>query len=136
MLTPKHIIDKMMTKDKFSQWLGLQVNEIEIGKCQLTCSIKEDMLNGFEITHGGISYSLADSALAFAANSYGYKCVSIETSISHTRPTKINDTLTATCKEINRSRKLGIYEVNVFNQHEKLVAYFKGSVHISEEAWE
>ena len=60
------------------------------------------MLNGFQILHGGISYSLSDSALAFASNSYGNKCVSIETSISHTRPAKLGDILIATCKEIHR----------------------------------
>jgi len=135
MLTPKQIVDKMMAKDNFSLWLGVNINHIDKGTCSLSCVITNDMLNGFEITHGGISYSLADSALAFAANSYGFKCLSIETSISHTRPTKINDTLIATCKEINRSKRIGLYEVAVTNQDEKLVAYFKGTVNISEEVW-
>ena len=135
MLTPKQIVDTMMTKDNFSHWLGVNINHIYIGTCSLSCVITNYMLNGFEITHGGISYSLADSALAFAENSYGFKCVSIETSISHTRPTKINDILIATCKEINRSKRIGLYEVSVTNQDEKLVAYFKGTVNISEEVW-
>jgi acyl-CoA thioesterase len=135
MLTPKQIVEKMMSKDAFSIWLGVEVLNIELGTCALQCSIKDDMLNGFEILHGGISYSLADSALAFAANSYGFQSVSIETSISHTRPAKIGDTLIATCTEINRGKRIGIYEVRVENQDKKLIAYFKGTVNISEIFW-
>ena len=135
MLTPKQIVEKMMSKDAFSIWLGVEVLKIELGTCTLQCSIKDDMLNGFEILHGGISYSLADSALAFAANSYGFQCVSIETSISHTRPAKIGDTLIATCTEINRGKRIGIYEVKVENQDKKLIAYFKGTVNVSENFW-
>lgn len=135
MLSPVEIVAIMMEKDAFSQWLEVSIDSIDLGKCTLSCTIKSDMLNGFEITHGGISYSLADSALAFAANSYGYKCVSIETSISHTRPTKMGDRLTAICQEINRGKRVGIYEVSVFNQELKMVAYFKGTVNISEDIW-
>ncbi len=135
MLTPKQIVEKMMSKDAFSIWLGVKVLNIKLGTCTLQCSIKDDMLNGFEILHGGISYSLADSALAFAANSYGFQCVSIETSISHTRPAKIGDTLIATCTEINRGKRIGIYEVRVENQDKKLIAYFKGTVNVSENVW-
>lgn len=135
MLSPVEIVAIMMEKDAFSQWLEVSVDSIDLGKCTLSCTIKSDMLNGFEITHGGISYSLADSALAFAANSYGYKCVSIETSISHTRPTKMGDRLTAICKEINRGKRVGLYEVSVYNQDQKMVAYFKGTVNISNEFW-
>ena len=124
-----------MEKDAFSQWLGINIDKIELGTCILSCRVKEEMLNGFHILHGGISYSLADSALAFAANSYGNKCVSIETSISHTRPSKTGDILTATCKEINRGRTIGIYEVAVTNQNQKLVAIFKGTVSISVDTW-
>ena len=135
MLTPKEIVTKMLSKDHFSNWLGITIENIEQGSTILKCTLKKEMLNGFEILHGGISYSLADSALAFAANSYGYKCVSIETSISHIRPVLLGDTLTAFCKEINRTKTIGIYEVNIENQHKKLVAIFKGIVKISEKTW-
>ena len=135
MLTPSQIVSTMMEKDAFSQWLGITINKIELGTCILSCQVKEEMLNGFQILHGGISYSIADSALAFASNSYGKKCVSIETSISHTRPAKTGDILTATCKEINRGKTIGIYEVAVTNQDQKLIAIFKGTVSISVDTW-
>lgn len=93
------------------------------------------MLNGFDIAHGGITYSMADSALAFAANSYGQKCVSIETSISHTRPCKVGDELIATSEEIHRGKTTAIYQITIKNQEQKLVAVLKGTVHISAEIW-
>lgn len=125
----------MLTNDKFSQWMGISSVSIGLGHCTLQATITSEMLNGFHIAHGGISYSLADSALAFASNSYGAKCVSIETSISHTRPTQLSDTLTAVATELHRGRKIGIYEVVVRNQNDKPIAFFKGTVHISEETW-
>ncbi len=135
MKSPEEILQLMLSHDAFSQWMGISVISIEPGHCQLKAKITKDMLNGFHIAHGGISYSLADSALAFASNSHGVKCVSIETSISHTKPTLLNDTLTATATELHRGRKIGIYEVKVSNQNNKTIALFKGTVHISEEMW-
>ena len=135
MLSPNQIVEMMMEKDAFSNWMGIHVDKIELGTSILRCTVKEEMLNGFQILHGGISYSLSDSALAFASNSYGNKCVSIETSISHTRPAKNGDILTATCKEINRGKTIGIYEVAVTNQDQKLISIFKGTVSISVDTW-
>lgn len=135
MLSPQEIVSKMMEKDAFSKWLGIKLEEIKPGYCLLTSSLKEEMLNGFDILHGGICYSLADSALAFAANAYGHKCVSIETSISHTRQVKITDRLTTECIELNRGKSYGIYQVKIENQEGKTVALFKGTVHISKDLW-
>jgi acyl-CoA thioesterase len=132
----KAIVQKMMEKDAFSQWMNIKIVEVKPGYCQLKTTVVPEMVNGFLIAHGGISYSLADSALAFAANAYGKQCVSIETSISHTRPAKIDDILTATCTELNRGRTIGIYQVTVTNQADKTVAIFKGTVHISDREWE
>src|SRR3989338_6740923 len=84
----------MMQLDAYSQWMGIRVLHIDFGTCTLSCTISPEMLNGFGITHGGISYALADSALAFASNSHGQQCVSIETSIAHIKPAQLNDTLT------------------------------------------
>ncbi|PHR46071.1 MAG: thioesterase [Fluviicola sp.] len=135
-MTPQEIVNKMMDGDAFSRWLGIDILEIEKGYSKLRMTIKEPMVNGFTIAHGGISYSLSDSALAFAANSYGMQCVSIETSISHTRPAKIGDVLTAECTELNRGKTIGIYQVTITNQENKKVSIFKGTVHISNNVWE
>lgn len=134
-MTPKAIVQKMMEKDAFSQWMDIKIIKVDAGYCRLEATIQPEMVNGFMIAHGGISYSLSDSALAFAANGYGKQCVSIETSISHTRPAKIGDVLTATCTELNRSKTIGIYQVLITNQEDKKVAIFKGTVYITKNDW-
>lgn len=134
-MKPSQIIDRMMEKDLFSQWLGIDRLEEGNGYCKLQMVVRPEMCNGFTIAHGGIAYSLADSALAFASNSHGRKAVSIETSISHLKPVIPGDTLTATAEEKNLGHRLGIYEVRVENQRGELVALFKGTVFRKEEEW-
>ena len=133
--TPVKVFRKMYNNDSFSQWLGIKCISIGKGKCSLQMKVRKEMLNGFYIAHGGIAYSLADSALAFASNSHGIKSVSIETSISHTFPLKSGDVITATAKEINRSKKIGIYHITVVNQDKKKVALFKGTVYRTGKEW-
>jgi acyl-CoA thioesterase len=135
MKSPKEIVQIMMENDAFSQWMNVEVTSIEKGACTLKTTVHSDMLNGFKIAHGGISYSLSDSALAFSANAYGYQCVSIETSISHIRPVFENDELTVTCEELHRGRSIGIYSVDIYNQNNKLISKFKGTVNISQDEW-
>lgn len=129
------ITDHMMKNDAFSQWLGIEVVEAKEGYCQLSMTVRSEMTNGFSIAHGGITYSLADSALAFASNNYGVQSVSIETSISHTHKVAEGDVLTATCVEKSQSHKIGIYEVIVTNQEGQNVALFKGTVYKSSKTW-
>ncbi len=139
-MTPKEkatkIIDAMMAKDDFSQWLGIERLEEDAGYSVIRMTIRPEMTNGFDIAHGGVSFSFADSAFAFASNSRGIHAVSIETSISHTRPLKPGDVITATAIEENLSKKLGIYKVTVRNQEDKIVALFKGTVFRTGEVWE
>lgn len=135
MKSPEEIVELMMENDAFSQWMGIEVVAVEKGHCQLNCTVHEHMLNGFQILHGGISYSLSDSALAFAANSYGNKCMSIETSISHLRKVELNDTLIVTCNEISRRKTIGIYSVSIKKTDGTEISRFKGTVHISTEIW-
>jgi acyl-CoA thioesterase len=97
--------------------------------------VREEMLNGFKIAHGGISYSLADSALAFASNAHGIQCVSVETSISHIKKVMVGDVLTTEVEEKNISSKIGIYHVTVYNQNQEAVAYFKGTVYRTDKLW-
>jgi len=135
MKTPEEILQIMMNEDSFSQWMGIEIQAIELGSCTLKAEINSTMLNGFRIAHGGISYSLADSALAFASNSRGVQCVSIETSISHIKKVSEGDILIAEANEIHRGKTTGIYNVNVKNQHNQTIALFKGTVFITEKEW-
>jgi len=130
------IVDQMMEKDYFSQWLGVERMDEKDGYCRLKMTIREEMCNGFGIAHGGISYSLADSALAFASNSHGKHAVSIETSISHIKPLRKGDVITATAEEISCSNRIGNYLVRVENEKHELVALFKGIVYRKDSNWE
>ncbi len=135
MKNPAEIIALMMHKDEFSRWLGMEVNQINIGSCSLSCTVKKVMLNGFSIAHGAICYALADSTLAFAANSHGYQCYSIETSISHHKKVYEKDVLTTSSEELKREEKTGHYHIYVHNQKNELVATMKGTVYISKILW-
>ena len=129
----KDIVKAMYDNDDFSQWLGIRFLEVGAGFCSIEMTVRKEMTNGFDVAHGGISFSLADSAFAFASNSRGKKAVSIETNISHTRPVFTGDILKAEASEMNLSNTLAIYEVRVSNQEEKTVALFKGTVYRKEE---
>jgi acyl-CoA thioesterase len=130
------IIDKMMEKDYFSQWLGIERLEEREGFCKLRMMIREEMCNGFEIAHGGICFSLADSALAFASNSHGRQAVSIETSISHVKTLKAGDIVIATAMEQSLTRHLGNYHIEVQRESGEMVALFKGTVFRTDKDWE
>lgn len=131
------IVNTMMKNDFFSQWLGIKILEQKEGACKLSLIIRKDMLNGFGIAHGGITYSLADSALAFASNSKGRKSVSIETSISHIISLKVNDEIVADGFCETETEKLGHYKITVFlkNDPTKIVALFKGIVYKTSKNW-
>ena len=126
----------MMEHDFYSQWLGIKVLETGEGISKLRMTVRKEMLNGFGIAHGAITYALADSALAFSANSHGVKSVSVETSISHIAGVKEGDELTATAIEIHKSRKIGVYDISVANQKNEKVALFKGTVYRTSKEWE
>ena len=131
----KKVIEKMMSGDDFSQWLGIELLESAPGFCKIQLKVREEMTNGFNIAHGGISYSLADSCLAFAANSYGTQSVSIETSISHTKKVESGDLLIATSKELNKSKKTALYSITISNQDNIEIAHFKGTVYRTGKEW-
>jgi len=126
---------KMYGNDAFSQWLGMEILTASNGSAVVELKVRDDMTNGFGIAHGGIAYALADSALAFASNSLGSKAVSIETSISHTKPVKVGDTLKASTKLKDKSNRLARFEVEVRNEQD-VVALFRGTVFITEKLWQ
>lgn len=131
----RKVVDKMITGDAFSQWLGIEILEITKGYCKLKMIVRKEMTNGFDIAHGGISYSLADSALAFAANSDGIQSLSVETSIAHTKKVMSGDTLIAETQEISKNDKSAIYNINITNQDNIEVAHFKGKVYRTKREW-
>ena len=135
MSIPWKIVNKMYDQDAFSQWLGIEILDVSEGYCQLKMKVRKEMLNGFHIAHGGIAYSLADSALAFASNSHGRKSLSVETSISHMVSIKAGDMLTAMTKELSRSDKIGIYLITITNNENQEIANFKGTVYRTSKNW-
>ena len=130
------VVDEMYNNDPFSIWLGIERVEESAGRSVLQMTVRKEMTNGFGVAHGGITFSLADSALAFACNSHGRKAMSIECNINHTRAVQSGDILTATAVEVSRGNRIAVYHVNVTNQNDDVVAAFKGTVYRMSEEWE
>jgi acyl-CoA thioesterase len=130
-----NIVDHMYRRDAFTQWLGISRIAEGEGHCTLEMVVRQEMVNGFGIAHGAITYALADSALAFASNARGRKAVSIETSINHLKPVMTGDIITAIAEETSLGHKLAIYHIRI-SRGEELVALFKGVVYRREEEWD
>jgi acyl-CoA thioesterase len=121
----------MLRGDAFSQWLGISVEEIDAGYCKLSMTVKSDMLNGFKILHGGVTFALADSAMAFAANTHGQLSVVTDAHIQFPATAKEGDKLIAEARETTRSRKKGYYDVWIRDEKEQsVIAKYQGSVYI------
>lgn len=130
------IVDKMLAEDKFSEWLGIQKVLVEKGHCILKMKIRSEMVNGFGIAHGGIAFTFADSALAFASNAYGRLSVALECSISFAVAVHIDDELTCEAKELSLTNKTGTYHIEISNQKNEKVAFFKGTVYRTSKEWD
>lgn len=128
------IVNLMYDNDRFSKWLGIEKVLIEEGKSILKMTIREEMLNGFDIAHGGIVFSLADSALAFASNTYGKKSVSIEASTNWFQPLKLGDEIIAESKLKSISNKQAVFDIDI-SRGEVLVASFRGVVYRTSKEW-
>jgi acyl-CoA thioesterase len=124
---PASIVQHMLHTDAFSQWLGVEIIEIKEGYSKVKMMVREEMMNGLNVIHGGIAFSLADSAFAFACNSRNNLSLALETSISFLKPVFIDDELTAEAKEIRNGKSTGVYMVDIINQHNQLIALFKGT---------
>jgi acyl-CoA thioesterase len=122
----KDVVDHMMENDFFSQWLGIEVVEVKEGYSKIKMTVRKEMVNGFGIVHGGIPFSLADSAFAFACNNRNNLSVALDTSINFIKPVHIGDELTAQAIEIHNGRSTGLYQITITNQHQHTVALFKG----------
>jgi len=137
MLKPEEIvIEKMLAEDAYSQWLGIKIETISLGYAKISMTIRAEMLNGFKIAHGGISFGFADSAFAFASNSRGRHAYSIETGINHLEKLKEGETIFAEATEEYFNDKLGKYRVEVTRSGGSLVALFHGMVYRTQKLWE
>ena len=125
----EQVVHHMLSKDQFSAWLKIEVLELGTGSCSISMEVREEMLNGFGIAHGGITFSLADTALAIACNSHNRLSVALDASISFPVSVNAGDRLTANAHEISLTNKTGVYQILVSNQHRQTVAFFKGTVY-------
>ena len=121
------VVDKMMDHDAFSQWMDVKVLDIKEGYSKIQMTIRKEMVNGFGIVHGGLPFSLADSAFAFACNNRNNLSVALDVTITFTKAVNVGDTLTAEAKEVHNGRSTGVYLITVVNQKSEQVALFKGT---------
>lgn len=123
----KQVVNHLMENDLFSKWLGIEILEISEGYSKIKMSVRKEMINGFGIVHGGIAFSLADSAFAFACNNRNNLSVALDTSINFIKPVHVDDILTAEAKEIHNGKSTGLYHISITNQNNHTVAMFKGT---------
>ncbi|WP_353084415.1 hotdog fold thioesterase [Flavobacterium sp.] len=126
---------KMLSQDPYSQWLGIEILECEIGRCKVAMTVRKEMLNSMNKAHGGITYSLADTAFGFAANTHGKFAVSIETSINHIEAVNEGDYLVAESVIEKVNNKLGFNIIEV-KRGDEMVALFKGVVYRTQKEWD
>ncbi len=126
-MNPVSVVSHMLQNDPFSRWMGVEVLDIKEGYSKIKMTIRREMTNGFGIVHGGIPFSLADSAFAFACNNRNNLSVALDANINFTRPVNTGDELTAEAKEIHNGKNTGVYLITLTNQKNETVALFKGT---------
>jgi acyl-CoA thioesterase len=119
----------MYGQDRASQALGMRVLEVRPGYARLAMKVREDMVNGHQLCHGGLIFTLADSAFAFACNTYDLVTVAAAATVEFLLSAHLGDELTAIAEERSRSKRTGIYDVAVSNQRGECVALFRGRSH-------
>jgi acyl-CoA thioesterase len=117
----------MLRLDQFSQWLGIEIVEVSEGYCKAKMKLREEMINGLGVVHGGIAFSLADSAFAFACNNRNNLSLALDTSMNFTKPLLPGDELVAEAKELHNGKSTGVYLVTLYNQNNVQVGLFKGT---------
>ena len=127
MIEPGKVVAHMMKHDLFSQWLGIKVLGIRTGYAKTRMTIREEMVNGLGVVHGGIAFSLADTTFAFACNNRNNLSMALDTSITFTKALKPGDEITAEAKELHNGRSTGLYLITVVNQNGEHVALFRGT---------
>lgn len=127
MAFPQQVVTHMMQHDRFSQWLGIEVLDVSEGYSKIKMTVRDEMINGFGIVHGGVAFSLADSAFAFACNNRNVLSVALDTAINFLKPVHVGDLLTAEARELHNGRSTGLYQITISNQQDHVVAVFKGT---------
>jgi acyl-CoA thioesterase len=133
---PRAIVEHMMKQDTFSRWMGVNIEEVREGYCRISCTVTDNMLNGYQVTHGGILFSLADSALAFSAATYGRVSLAIDNSISFTKKSTSGDRLTAVSECLNLTHKTGLFETRILNEKQEIIAVMKATVYRTGEEFD
>jgi len=118
--------DAMWRNDRASKSLGIEVLAVGPGSATLTMTVRDDMLNGHDLCHGGLITTLADSAFAFACNAYNELTVASGFDVNLLAAGRLGDVLTATAREISRAGRTGVYDIAVVNQRGEAVAAFRG----------
>lgn len=132
--SPQTIVAHMLKNDPFSRWMGVEIIEVNEGSCTIRCTVNSSMLNGFQIAHGGIIFSLADTAVAFASATFGRIVLAIDHSISFIKKAAAGDILTAKAETVSMGRKTGVINVEITNDSDELIAVMKGTVYRSDMA--
>jgi acyl-CoA thioesterase len=122
------IVRHMLAHDAFSQWLGVEILDVGPARATVGMAVRQDMTNGFGVCHGGVTFALADSALAFASNTGGQITVSIENSMTYPAPVRVGDVLRAQAEQEASSQRLAYYRVRVTKENGVVVALFRGTV--------
>lgn len=128
--TPQQVAERvregMWRNDRASKWLGIQVLEVGPGQALLQMTVRVEMLNGHDICHGGLITTLADSAFAYACNSYDELTVASGFAVDLLAPGRLGDVLSARCHEVSKAGRTGVYDCEVRNQHGQRIAVFRG----------
>ena len=122
-----NVVAHMIENDLFSKWLGIVILEIKEGYSKIKMAIRPEMINGLGTVHGGATFAFADSAFAFACNNRNILSVALDTSINFIKPIFVGDELVAEAVEIHNGRSTGLYHITITNQHDQVVAFFKGT---------
>ena len=129
MAVVEQVVQKMLSQDRMSRWLGLEIDALGPGMCRLHFVVRDEMLNGFDIVHGGIVFSAADSAFAFACNTHGRLSLALDAHINFVASAGKGERLNVEASEVHLGHKTGVYRVLVSKKDGALVATFTGTAY-------
>lgn len=128
-MTPLETAEYILNQDEFSKWMGISLVEIRENYCLIEMPIRKEMINGLKTVHGGVTFSFAESALAFSSINTGEAAVALNCMINFTKAVKYGDTLIAESILMANTRKTAVYDITITNQHKIVVASFRGTVY-------